>query len=389
MKYWLIAVSSPVRTSLSSSTISGFPCTAVSSSARRGRTTGAIRRPAARPGRGDASSASIVGRHPPHRAPAPQRSASDLGVERAVDDLGHDPPVVHGLARADEHGVSMPSPFPLVSSTPNTRCATRPSGTRTSVGARRPRPDCRTPEAGRRIRPSVDTPRPGEEHALHVVVVGCGRVGSGLARILEDSGHTVAVVDKQPEGLPPPARGLRAARPSWASASTATACARPASRRPARWRRSPAATTPTSWWPAPPARSSASSGSIARIYDPRRAAIYERLGIPTIATVQWTTDRVLRRILPGRARPPSGPTRRPRSCSSSGPVAATLGRPSPRRPRRPRPGPGRRAVPARRGPGARRRPRHPGGRRRLHVRGQRPHRGARRPPRRRADGGHS
>jgi trk system potassium uptake protein TrkA len=37
---------------------------------------------------------------------------------------------------------------------------------------------------------------------------------------------------------------------------------------------------------------------VARIYDPRRAAIYERLGIPTIATVQWTTDRVLRRVLP-------------------------------------------------------------------------------------------
>ena len=37
---------------------------------------------------------------------------------------------------------------------------------------------------------------------------------------------------------------------------------------------------------------------VARIYDPRRAAIYERLGIPTVATVQWTTERVLRRILP-------------------------------------------------------------------------------------------
>jgi trk system potassium uptake protein TrkA len=37
---------------------------------------------------------------------------------------------------------------------------------------------------------------------------------------------------------------------------------------------------------------------IARIYDPRRAAIYEKLGIPTIATVQWTTDRILRRLLP-------------------------------------------------------------------------------------------
>jgi trk system potassium uptake protein TrkA len=39
---------------------------------------------------------------------------------------------------------------------------------------------------------------------------------------------------------------------------------------------------------------------VARIYDPRRAAIYERLGIPTIATVQWATERVLHRILPER-----------------------------------------------------------------------------------------
>jgi trk system potassium uptake protein TrkA len=37
---------------------------------------------------------------------------------------------------------------------------------------------------------------------------------------------------------------------------------------------------------------------VARIYDPRRAAIYERLGIPTVATVQWATERVLRRVLP-------------------------------------------------------------------------------------------
>ena len=37
---------------------------------------------------------------------------------------------------------------------------------------------------------------------------------------------------------------------------------------------------------------------VARIYDPRRAIIYQRLGIPTVATVAWTTERVLRRILP-------------------------------------------------------------------------------------------
>src|SRR4029453_12217223 len=38
---------------------------------------------------------------------------------------------------------------------------------------------------------------------------------------------------------------------------------------------------------------------VARIYAPRRALIYQRLGIPTVATVAWTTDQVLRRLLPG------------------------------------------------------------------------------------------
>jgi trk system potassium uptake protein TrkA len=37
---------------------------------------------------------------------------------------------------------------------------------------------------------------------------------------------------------------------------------------------------------------------IARIYDPRRAEVYSRLGIPTVATVRWTADEMLRRLLP-------------------------------------------------------------------------------------------
>jgi trk system potassium uptake protein TrkA len=37
---------------------------------------------------------------------------------------------------------------------------------------------------------------------------------------------------------------------------------------------------------------------VARIYDPRRAQIYQRLGIPTVATVTWTTDQVMRRLFP-------------------------------------------------------------------------------------------
>lgn len=49
---------------------------------------------------------------------------------------------------------------------------------------------------------------------------------------------------------------------------------------------------------------------VARIYDPKRATVYERLGIPTVATVPWTTDRFLRMLLPNGVaaawRDPSG-----------------------------------------------------------------------------------
>src|SRR6185437_4705891 len=41
----------------------------------------------------------------------------------------------------------------------------------------------------------------------------------------------------------------------------------------------------------------------ARIYDPRRAEFYERLGIPTVATVRWTADQMLRKLLPEGAEP--------------------------------------------------------------------------------------
>ncbi len=42
---------------------------------------------------------------------------------------------------------------------------------------------------------------------------------------------------------------------------------------------------------------------VARIYDPRRAQIYLRLGIPTVATVSWTIDQVRRRLVPGELEP--------------------------------------------------------------------------------------
>jgi trk system potassium uptake protein TrkA len=132
---------------------------------------------------------------------------------------------------------------------------------------------------------------------LHVVIVGCGRVGSGLAGILEDGGHTVAVIDKQakafrrlPEGFAGRAiEGVGFDRDHLRDAGIEEAGAL-------------AAVTNGDNSNIMVARTAREvfgvDRVVARIYDPRRAAIYEKLGIPTIATVQWTTDRVLRRILP-------------------------------------------------------------------------------------------
>ena len=133
--------------------------------------------------------------------------------------------------------------------------------------------------------------------AVHVVVVGCGRVGSGLAVDLATQGHSVAIWTGCPApsaGCPPPGQ----ARQSWDRASTATISIAPGPTPLTPWPRSRAATTRTSSPLASPARITGIAHVVARIYDPRRAEIYQRLGIPTVATVTWTIDQVLRRLLP-------------------------------------------------------------------------------------------
>ncbi len=132
---------------------------------------------------------------------------------------------------------------------------------------------------------------------MHVVIVGCGRVGSGLARIIENQGHTVAVVDKDPTafrrldeefgGQQVVGVGFDRDRLEAAGIREAVAVA--------------AVTNGdnSNILTARVARETFGVEKVvARIYDPRRAVIYERLGIPTIATVQWTIDRVLRKLLP-------------------------------------------------------------------------------------------
>jgi trk system potassium uptake protein TrkA len=133
---------------------------------------------------------------------------------------------------------------------------------------------------------------------LHVVVVGCGRVGTELAGTLEKSGHTVAVIDKNVTAfrrLPSSFAGQRVLgfgfdRDTLGEAGIERAGA-------------VAAVTNGDNSNILVARIARETFGIervvARIYDPRRAVIYQRLGIPTVATVSWTTDQVMRRLLPG------------------------------------------------------------------------------------------
>ena len=135
---------------------------------------------------------------------------------------------------------------------------------------------------------------------MHVVIVGCGRVGSGLARVIEDRGHSVALVDKDARSFSRLHEGFSGRtvtgvgfdRDRLTEAGIAEAGAL-------------AAVTSgdnSNILVARVARENFGVDNVvARIYDPRRAVIYERLGIPTIASVQWTTDRILHRLLPDAA----------------------------------------------------------------------------------------
>ena len=132
---------------------------------------------------------------------------------------------------------------------------------------------------------------------MHVVVVGCGRVGSELAAALERDSHTVAVVDKNrnafrrlPErftGRAVLGFGFDRDALDQAGIGEATALAAVTSG------------DNSNILTARIARETYGlSCVVARIYDPRRAVIYQRLGIPTVATVAWTTEQVLRRLTP-------------------------------------------------------------------------------------------
>jgi trk system potassium uptake protein TrkA len=137
---------------------------------------------------------------------------------------------------------------------------------------------------------------------VRVVVVGCGRVGSELANTLSRDGNEVSVIDKNPSALHRLAMdwggkgviGFGFDRDALEEAGIADADAL-------------AAVTNGDNSNILTARIARETYDVprvvARIYDPRRAVIYRRLGIPTVATVTWTVDQVLRRLSPERTVP--------------------------------------------------------------------------------------
>jgi trk system potassium uptake protein TrkA len=134
---------------------------------------------------------------------------------------------------------------------------------------------------------------------VHIVIVGCGRVGSTLAKDFAQLGHTVAIIDRKADafsrlgeyfpgekivGIGFDRDVLTQAGIERADAVAAVTNGDNSNIMIARVARENYGITRV----------------VARIYDPKRSEIYERLGIATVATVKWTAERIMRRIIADR-----------------------------------------------------------------------------------------
>ncbi|GAA4898653.1 trk system potassium uptake protein TrkA [Stackebrandtia albiflava] len=137
---------------------------------------------------------------------------------------------------------------------------------------------------------------------MHVVIMGCGRVGAALAQNLAALDHSVAVIDQNPEAF-------RRLGPDFDGQSVTGVGYDRAVLTESGINRADAFAAVSSGdnsniIAARVAREVYHVGTVvARIYDSQRASVYERLGIPTVATVRWTADRFMRHLLPAEQTP--------------------------------------------------------------------------------------
>ena len=133
---------------------------------------------------------------------------------------------------------------------------------------------------------------------MHIIVVGAGRLGAELAINLDKNGHSVSLIDKDRKGfqryLPERWSGRAVLGVGYDRAILEAAGIKEAG--------ALAAVTGGDNSNILAARIARETYDIehvvARIQDPRRAVIFQRLGIPTVAAVAWATDQVLRKLLP-------------------------------------------------------------------------------------------
>jgi trk system potassium uptake protein TrkA len=132
---------------------------------------------------------------------------------------------------------------------------------------------------------------------VHFVIMGCGRVGANLAAELDSRGHSVAIIDSNPESFRKLADDFQGQK------VTGIGFDRDVLKRAGIEEAFAFAAVSdgdnSNIVAARVARETFGVGEVvARIYDIKRAEIYQRIGIPTVASVRWTTDQILRRLLP-------------------------------------------------------------------------------------------
>ena len=131
---------------------------------------------------------------------------------------------------------------------------------------------------------------------VHVVIMGCGRVGSSLAHHLERLEQSVAVIDIDPSAFRRLGDHFQGRTVTGLGFDRSTLVA--AGIEDARAFAAVSSGDNSNIISARVARETFGVQKvIARIYDSKRAEVYERLGIPTVATVPWTASRLLKSIL--------------------------------------------------------------------------------------------
>ncbi|MBU6333508.1 MAG: TrkA family potassium uptake protein [Chloroflexi bacterium] len=131
---------------------------------------------------------------------------------------------------------------------------------------------------------------------MHVIIIGCGRVGAYLAQVLDAESHRVVVIDRDPLAFKRLVRGyggatqvgigfdrdvLRAAGAEHADALAAVTNG-----------------DNSNFIAASVARDTFRIPHVvARIYDPQRETIYRELGIQTISSTSWAVHTIKRMLV--------------------------------------------------------------------------------------------